>query len=53
MKLKWEIDTRDIKKVQQFIHENDNCFVRAVHKRNVVRKGIIINKDQFIKTLIM
>ncbi len=53
MKIIWDLDTSDIKKVVDFVNENKTPFVENRIIRNINRKGIIINKDIVLKNMLM
>lgn len=53
MKIIWKITETDIKKVKQYVADNENPFVQQRRERNVKRKNIIIDKDAVIYTMLM
>ncbi|MCE9538497.1 MAG: hypothetical protein K8R85_04660 [Bacteroidetes bacterium] len=53
MNIIWEIGESDIKKVKDFVNEHKNPFVENRINRNVNKKGIVINKDEIIRTMLM
>ncbi len=53
MKIIWDLDDSDIKKVIDFVNENKTPFVENRMNRNIKRKETIINKDIIIKNILM
>lgn len=53
MKIIWEFYDSDIKKVVDFVNENKTSFVENIIIRNIERKAVILNKDIFLKNMLM
>ena len=53
MKLLWEIEESDIRKVKRFYEKNkDNPFVCERIKRNINKQNVKISKDIFFKVMV-
>jgi hypothetical protein len=53
MKLIWEISESDIATVKRLFASQDNPFVQARIKRNVMRQGITINRETIWEEIVM
>jgi hypothetical protein len=53
MNISWNINEADIKRVKDFVNQNDNPFVTKRRERNVNRQNIKLDKDSLILNLVM
>ena len=53
MKIIWDLNDTDSKKVVDFLNENKTPFVENRISRNINRKGLILDKDIILKNMLM
>ena len=53
MKVIWDLNDSDSKKVVDFVNENKTPFVEDRTNRNINRKGIVLNRDIILKNMLM
>lgn len=53
MYIVWEINAGDTEKVINFIGQNKSLLLEDRMNRNIYRKGIVINKDEIINSLLI
>ena len=53
MQINWDISQEDIDRLQAFLQQHDNHFVRRRISRNINRQGIQLDSDTILKNLIM
>lgn len=53
MKLIWEISDSEAATIRQLVADGDNAFVQARFRRNVLREGLVINRETIWKEIIM
>lgn len=53
MKIVWEYTESDINRVIDFVNANQNPFVENRINRNIQRNGILLDKDEILKTMLM
>jgi len=53
MKIEWIIEHKDIEKLIRFVKQNNNPFVKKIIDRNVYRQNLCVDKDSFLRNLIM
>jgi hypothetical protein len=53
MKIKWQIDKNDIKRIKIFVAKHQNPFVKSVIERNVIRKDIVVDRNSILKYIMM
>lgn len=53
MKLTWEISDSEVATIRQLVTDGDNAFVQARVRRNVLKEGLVINRETIWKEIIM
>ena len=53
MNLIWEISQKEIDQIHDFVNDQKNAFVDQRISRNINREGIVINKDEILRTIMM
>ena len=53
MKVIWDLNDSDSKKVVDFVNENKTPFVENRISRNINRKGLILDKDIILRNMLM
>jgi len=52
MKIIWDLNEQDIKKLNDFISTQQNDFVETRKSRNILKKDIQINRDEIIQAML-
>lgn len=52
MKIIWDLNDTDIKKVVDFVHQNNTPFVQNRIDRNIKKKELVLDKDIILKTML-
>lgn len=53
MNIIWDISESDVHRVARFVNERQNTFVKNRIEKNVHKKGILLDKDEILKTMLM